>query len=210
MSERNGGKTAEWAYGGMTQGASKLLAYPDISPLDDEKHVFPTLRTFLWYLPRINWRIVLPYKSILHCHGVSGKVLCSRNPKWYSIPYRIFFWSHKVVCGLSDFSNQCLTVDLLYSPFDMLYITPYIEVISCSSHTAPGDEPLRSSAYRSYLHHIPNTCQNPPICLLYIVRVKPNGISKIESTFKINFDYKWKRKMKSRCRFAKMEENART
>ena len=105
MSERNGGKTAEWAYGGMTQGASKRLAYPDISPLHDDKHVFTTLRTFLWYLPRINWRIVLPYKSILHCHGVSGKVLCSRNPKWYSIPYRIFFWSHKGGCGLFDFSN---------------------------------------------------------------------------------------------------------
>ena len=47
MSERNGGKTAEWAYGGMTQGASKLLAYPDISPLDGEIHVFPSLGTFL-------------------------------------------------------------------------------------------------------------------------------------------------------------------
>ena len=44
------GKAAEWAYGGMTQGARRSLPYPDISPLDGEIHVFPTLKTFLWYL----------------------------------------------------------------------------------------------------------------------------------------------------------------
>ena len=44
------GKAAEWAYGGMTQGAQRSLPYPDISPLDSEIHVFPTLGTFLWYL----------------------------------------------------------------------------------------------------------------------------------------------------------------
>ena len=43
------GKVAEWAYGGMTQGAQRSLPYPDISPLDGEIHVFPTLGTFLWY-----------------------------------------------------------------------------------------------------------------------------------------------------------------
>ena len=40
--------------GGMAQRISKNLAYPDIPPLDGEIHVFPTLRTFLWYLARIN------------------------------------------------------------------------------------------------------------------------------------------------------------
>ena len=34
----------------MTQGAQRSLPYPDISPLDGEIHVFPTLGTFLWYL----------------------------------------------------------------------------------------------------------------------------------------------------------------
>ena len=34
----------------MTQGARRSLPYPDISPLDGEIHVFPTLGTFLWYL----------------------------------------------------------------------------------------------------------------------------------------------------------------
>ena len=33
----------------MTQGAQRSLPYPDISPLDGEIHVFPTLGTFLWY-----------------------------------------------------------------------------------------------------------------------------------------------------------------
>ena len=44
------GKAAEWAYGGMTQGAQRSLPYPDISPVDGVIHVFPTLGTFLWYL----------------------------------------------------------------------------------------------------------------------------------------------------------------
>ena len=34
----------------MTQGAQRSLPYPDISPLDGDIHVFPTLGTFLWYL----------------------------------------------------------------------------------------------------------------------------------------------------------------
>ena len=34
----------------MTQGAQRPLPYPDISPLDGEIHLFPTLGTFLWYL----------------------------------------------------------------------------------------------------------------------------------------------------------------
>ena len=114
MWKRDGGKTAEWAYGGMTQGPWKHLAHPDIFPPDGEIHVFPTPRTFLWYLARVNWRIALSYKSILHYHGVSDKVLCSRNPKYYSIPCGIFFWSHKEVCGLSD---------LLYSLLNILHIT---------------------------------------------------------------------------------------
>ena len=66
---------------GMTQGAPKLLAYPDISPLDGEYTYSLLLERSPWYLARINWRIVLSCKSILHCHGASDKVLCSRNPK---------------------------------------------------------------------------------------------------------------------------------
>ena len=73
MGERDGGKAAEWAYKGMTQGALKLLAYPHISPLDGKIHVFPTPRTFLWCLTKVNWRIVLSYKSILLCHEISDK-----------------------------------------------------------------------------------------------------------------------------------------
>ena len=33
----------------MTQGAQRSLPFPDISPLDGEIHVFPTLGTFPWY-----------------------------------------------------------------------------------------------------------------------------------------------------------------
>ena len=44
------GKAVERAYGGMTQETQRSLPYPDISPLDGEIHVFPTLGTFLWYL----------------------------------------------------------------------------------------------------------------------------------------------------------------
>ena len=34
----------------MTHGAQRFSPYSDISPLDEEIHVFPTLGTFLWYL----------------------------------------------------------------------------------------------------------------------------------------------------------------
>ena len=70
------GKAAEWAYGGMTQGASTLL--PTLLALS---RYFSARRgntriPYSWNVP-----LVLGYKSILHCHGVSDKVLCSRNPK---------------------------------------------------------------------------------------------------------------------------------
>ena len=74
--------------GGWLKELQSSLPYLDISPLDGEIHVFPTLGEFLWYLTRINWPIVLSFKCILHCYGVSDKVSCSRNPKEYSIPYR--------------------------------------------------------------------------------------------------------------------------
>ena len=34
----------------MTQGAQRSLPNPDLSPLDGELRIFPTLGTFLWYL----------------------------------------------------------------------------------------------------------------------------------------------------------------
>ena len=40
--------------GGMTQGAQRSLLYPDISPLDGEINVFPTIGTFLWNLARVH------------------------------------------------------------------------------------------------------------------------------------------------------------
>ena len=114
---------------------------------------------YYWNVP-----LVLGYESILHCHGVSDKVLYSRNPKKYSIPYRIFFWSHKGVCGLSDFSNYDLllsempqmpdsqTLSNIIYPIEYTY--DYTQVpagyptfsiaylIYSTSHVAEGIQPL--------------------------------------------------------------------
>ena len=59
----------------------RYLAHPDISPLDGEIYVLSTPRTFLWCWAKPNRRIALSYWSILHCNGISDKVLCSRNYK---------------------------------------------------------------------------------------------------------------------------------
>ena len=66
----NGGETAEWAYGGMTQGARGSLPHSDISPLDGEIHVFPILGTFLWYLTTIIFYIATEYPTKYSVYSV--------------------------------------------------------------------------------------------------------------------------------------------
>ena len=82
--ERNGGQGCRVSLWGHDSRSSALLAsFRHFSPRRVNTRI-----PYSWNVP-----LVPDDESVLHCHGVSDKVLCFRNPKQYSIPYRIFLSS---------------------------------------------------------------------------------------------------------------------
>ena len=86
---------AEWAYGGMTRGATTLLA--------SSRHFSDTRGNtripYSWNDP-----LVPDYKNILHCHGISDKVLCSKILSNILYPIEYSYDSTGVPTGYPTFS----------------------------------------------------------------------------------------------------------
>ena len=98
----------------MTQAAQRSLPYPDISPLDGEIYVFPTLGTFLWYLATRVFYTATQYPTLYFILEIRSNILYpieysydyTEVPAGYpsfSIAYLIFSTSHMTIVSKRSF-----------------------------------------------------------------------------------------------------------
>ena len=115
----NGEETAEWAYRGMTQGATTLLA--------SSRHFSAgrgnTRILYWWNVPLVPDYKNIPWKIPLMSN--------SQNPKWYSLSYRIFLWFY--------WSFYFLSI-LLYSLLDIFHITAATVSLDSSGRATNGTQ----------------------------------------------------------------------